>query len=158
MRAHTITTMSRLRRQARRRRALALALGICALAIPASASADPEYSTPNAITGGSSDSPQPAADSDYSSVNSIAPPASEPSGSGGSPTVDSGYSSLNAISGAPASEPTLVSSPTDPSNGFDWGSAAVGAGAAMALVALGGAGFLTVRRRTAVSPSAASMG
>ena len=58
MRAHTITTMSRRRRQARRRSALALALGVCALAIPATASAEPagDYSSVNAITGGSSDS------------------------------------------------------------------------------------------------------
>ena len=55
-------------------------------------------------------------------------------------------------------EPALVSSsPASTSDGFDWTSAAVGAGAAMALVCLGGAGFLTVRRRTAVSRSAASM-
>ena len=105
MRAHTITTMSRRRRSARRRRVLALALGVCALAIPATANAQPNdsgYSSANAITGGSSESSQPGGGSDYSSVNSIAPPASEPSGSGGSQSTDSGYSSLNAISGAPA--------------------------------------------------------
>ena len=40
-------------------------------------------------------------------------------------------------------------------DGFDWASAAIGAGAVMAMVALGGAAFLTVRRRTAVASSAA---
>jgi hypothetical protein len=44
--------------------------------------------------------------------------------------------------------------PATAANGFDWGSAAVGAGAAMALVALAGAALLTIRRRAPVSPSA----
>ena len=115
----------------------------------------------NSITGGSSNSSQPATGSGYSSVNSITHPATEPSspsGSSGSPTVDSGYASLNAITGSPASEPTVVSgSPSNTADGFDWASAGIGAGAAMALVALGGAVSLTVRRRTAVSPSGTSM-
>jgi hypothetical protein len=159
MRAHTITTMSRRRRSARRRCALALVLGGCALAVPATAVAGPtDGDHKNAATanaGVSGESNQPGGGSDYSSVNSIAPPASEPSGSGGSPSVDSGYSSVNAISGAPASDPTLVSgSPAGTSDGFDWVSAAVGAGAAMALAALGGAALLTVRRRPPVAPPA----
>jgi len=152
MRAHTITIVSRLRRQ--RRRALALALGICALAIPASANAQPidsNYSSVNAISGDTSEPSQPAGGSGYQSVNSIAPPASEPSDS---QHVNSGYSSLNAISGAPTSTPTLVSASPEASDGFDWGSALVGAGAALALAALGTAAMLTMRRRTAVSPSA----
>jgi hypothetical protein len=156
------TTKTRSRKNARYR-ILSLTLGICALAIPASASASSgdDHSSLNSITGGSSESSQPATSSGYSSVNSITPPATEPSspsGSGGSPTVDSGYSSLNAITGPSASEPTVVSGPpADPADGFDWASAAIGAGAAMALVALGGAATLTVRRRTAVSPSGTSM-
>jgi hypothetical protein len=139
MRAHTMT----------------IVLGICALAIPVSASAQPidsDYSSVNAISGDSGESSQAAGGSDYQSVNSIAPPASEPSGSQG---VDSGYSSLNAISGAPTSTPTPVSGSTDSGDGFDWGSALVGAGAALALAALGTAALLTVRRRT-VSPSAST--
>ncbi len=93
MRANTITTMSRRMRQ-RRRRALALAAGVCALVVPATASAEPIGSTPfpddTQATGGS-----------YSSVNSIAPPTSEPSGSAAS-SAGSGYASLNSITGAPA--------------------------------------------------------
>ncbi len=138
MRAHTI-----------------IALGICALAIPATANAgfeSPDYSSVNAISGDSGESSQAAGGSDYQSVNSIAPPASEPSGSQG---VSSGYSSLNAISGGPTNTPTLVSGSTDSGDGFDWGSALVGAGAALALAALGAAALLTVRRRT-VTPSAAT--
>jgi hypothetical protein len=158
MRAHTITTISRRRRSARRSRVLALGLGICALAIPASASAYPVTGDPssvNSITGGSSESSRPPGGSDPSSVNSIAPPASSPSGSDGSQRTDTGYSSVNAISGAPAGEPTLVTgAPAGTSDGFDWGSALVGAGAAMALAALGTAALLTVRRRPPVAPSA----
>jgi hypothetical protein len=53
-----------------------------------------------------------------------------------------------------ASEPTLVSGgPGDPADGFDWGSATVGAGAVLALGALAGTVLLTVRRRTATAPS-----
>jgi hypothetical protein len=135
MRAHTMT----------------IVLGICALAIPVSANAQPidsDYSSVNAISGPAGESNQPAGGSDYQSVNSIAPPASEPTGLQG---ADSDYSSLNAISGTPASTPTPVSGSTDSGDGFDWGSALVGAGAALALAALGTAALLTVRRRTAVS-------
>jgi hypothetical protein len=131
MRAHTITIMSRRRRRTRRR-ALALVLAVCALAIPASASG---YSSVNSITGGSS----------------------EPSATVGSNKVGSGHSSLNAITGPAPGEPTLATGPPpDTADGFDWPSALVGAGSAMALVALGGAAFLTVRRRTEVSPSAST--
>jgi hypothetical protein len=155
MRAHTITTMSRLRR---RRRALALVLGLSALVIPSTASAgfdNPQtsgYSTPNATTGGTNESSQPACYSDSAcsaptTVNALT------AGSPGSADVDPGYSSLNAVAGPPADSPTLVSgSPSGSGEGFDWPSAAVGAGAALALAALGGAALLTVRRRT-VTPS-----
>jgi hypothetical protein len=160
MRAHTITTITRPRRKPRHV-VLAVALGICALAIPATATAqmyESGDSSANAITGGSSDSSQPARGSDYSSVNSIVPLASEQSsqsGSGGSADVDSGFSSVNAITGSPADSPTFVSgSPSGTGEGFDWPSAVVGAGAGLALAALGGAALLTARRRTAISPSA----
>jgi hypothetical protein len=143
MRARTITTI--------------IVLG--ALAIPVSASAKPiesDYATPNAITGGSSDSSRAAADSDYSSVNSITGAANESNQPSGSHDVSSGYSSLNAITG-PTETPTFVPGPPSATaDGFDWASAGIGAGAAMALVAFGGAALLTVRRRTAASPSAAS--
>jgi hypothetical protein len=119
----------------------ALALGVCALAIPATATASAGgYSSPNAITGGSSDSTQP-------------------SGSGGSPQVDSGSTRPNAtLSGAhepSTAEPTFVSDSTGTtSNGFDWASAALGAGTAtLVALALAGGALLTIRRRTAVSPS-----
>lgn len=160
MRAHTTTTTtSPPRRKARHGcLALALALGVCGLAIPATANAQPIDSDPssvNAITGGSNDSSQPVGGSDYSSVNSITPPASSPSGSGESGDVSAGYSSVNAITGAPSDTPTFASgSPSGSDDGFDWPSALVGAGAALALTALGSAALLTVRRRSATpSPS-----
>jgi hypothetical protein len=64
------------------------------------------------------------------------------------------YSSLSATP-PPTSEPTVASdSPSDSGDGFDWRDAALGAGAAMALIALSGAVLFTVRRRPGVSPSA----
>ena len=125
MRAHTITTMTRRRRNARRR-VIALVLGVCALAIPATTSAqpiDPPASVPT-------DSVQPPHGADYSSV---------------------------AITGSDTEGSALVaSSPADSSDGLDLGDAALGAGAAMALVALGGAVLVTIRRRPGVSPSAST--
>jgi hypothetical protein len=154
MRAHTITIM--LRNGQRRRHLSALVLALGALAIPASAMAQPAdtgYSSVNAISGASDKSSQPSGGSDYSSVNSIVPPESQP---GGTQDVDSGYSSLNSISGAPADSPTLVSSPAGGGDGFDWASALVGAGTALALTAFGVVALLTLRRRTAVTPSAST--
>jgi hypothetical protein len=141
MRAHTITIMSRRRRHARRR-AIALVLAVCALAIPANASG---YSSVNAITGGSEQSSQPAGGSDHASPTAI---------KSGHDVVP-GYASPNAITGA---EPlTVVSdSPSSDDQWFDVPSALVGAGSAMALAALGGAAFLTVRRQREVSPSAST--
>jgi hypothetical protein len=144
MRAHTIKIMSRRRRNARRRRAFALALGVCALAIPASASADPaggDYSRADAIAAGLEESSQSTG------------------GSGGSPySGGPDYATPNSILGSDGlGEATPVTgSPASSGEGFDWASAAIGAGAAMALVALGGAVLLTVRRRTAISPSASA--
>jgi hypothetical protein len=132
MRARTITTI--------------VVLG--ALAIPASAVANTGYATPNAITGGSDDSSQPQGAPDYSSVNAIVPPENK----SGSPSVDSGYSSLNSISGSPSDTPTFVSGAPSAGDHFDWGDAALGAGAALALAAFGGAAPLSVRRRTVMSP------
>jgi hypothetical protein len=128
MRARTITTI--------------VVLG--AFAIPASAVANTGYATPNAITGGSDYNGQAL----IASPNDSTPPVSEPS-------TASGYSSLNATTGPSPDQPTFVSSPAS-GDEFDWGDAALGAGAAMALVAFGGAALLTVRRRTAISPSASA--
>jgi hypothetical protein len=151
MRAHTITTMFRRRRTARR--TVALVLAVCSLAIPASAAA---YSSPNSITGGSEQSSQPAEGVAQSSLNAITQEAdgsSAPSGLASAHRVDPGhpaYSSLNPIA------PADVSSSPSTDDGFDWSSAVAGAGAAVAFLALGGAAFLTARRRTTISPASSS--
>ena len=148
MRTQTMMTISRRRRRARRRHALALALGVCALAVPAAgASADPSGA-------------------DGSSLNTIDPTASEPRSSSGSvdcpygggadcATPDATLGSDGRYGSGADYEPTGVvsGSPADTGDGFDWVSALVGAGAALALAALGSAALLTFRRRTAVSPS-----
>jgi hypothetical protein len=177
MRAQTTTRISRRRRSSRTGRALALGLGICALAIPETAVAqanDGDYSSVNSITGGSSGSSQAPHGANYSSVNAITPPASPATsglaertptelaqrvgshgGSAGSHGGDPAYASVNSITGASASEPSSVTgSPSSTDDGFDWVSAAIGAGSALALTALGGVALLTSRRRPPVAPSA----
>jgi hypothetical protein len=162
MRAHTITTM--------------IVVGVCAVAIPASASADPSpdvnsgYVAHTTGIGSSASEPtsqggsggSPDVNSGYAAhTTGIGSSASEPTsqgGSGGPADVNSGYAALTTGIVSSSGEPTVASgSPAKTADGLDWGSAAVGAGAVMAVVAFGGAGFLTVRRRTAVSPSAASI-
>jgi hypothetical protein len=140
MRAHTIATTSRPRRMARHV-VVALALGISGLAIPGSASGSPVDAlvdgwAPMYTASGSSDSSQAVGGTDDSLVSSITPPAGEQG-----PPSGSGDSSLNG-------QPTFVSdSPPATADGFDWSSAAVGAGAVLALLALGGAALLTARSR-----------
>jgi hypothetical protein len=145
----------------RRRRAVAVALGVFALAIPASAGAAPiddGYSSVNAIT-----NEDPAAVPGFGTAihGAIADPRNqrfyyqaEPGGSGESFHADP--TTVNATLGADGVvEPTLITgSPASADDGFDWASGAVGAAAAMALVALGGAALLAARRRTAASPAA----
>ena len=114
MTAHTITTINRHRRRARRR-LIALALSVCALAIPATADAQPI------------DWPGPW-------VYPTTTGASDSAGSAGL------VSNVRATTGG----------------GFDSASAALGAGAAIAVVALGGAVLFIVRRRPTVSPSASA--
>jgi hypothetical protein len=168
MRAHTIITRSGRRRKARNS-VLALALGVCALAIPATVSAKIDYST------------QPDDDGAVAAGNAHRTPtelaqttaAGEPSGSSqpGGAAVATDHSSPNAIKGGHDVIPGSASadaitgaepftgasgSPSGAEQWFDVPSALVGAGAAMALVALGGVAFLTVRRRTEVSPSAST--
>jgi len=121
-------TITTINRRRARRRLIALVLAVGALVIPVSANAVPIDSGP------------------YSPSDPI---------TGGS--SDSGYVSPNAILGPATGEPTFVSeSPETTGDGFDSASAALGAGAAIALVALGGAVLFTVRRRPGVSPSAST--
>jgi hypothetical protein len=149
MRDHTITIMFRRRRSVRR--AAALVLAVCSLAIPASAAA---YTYPGSITGGSEQSSQPAEGSGQSSVNAItqgSTGSSEPSGLVSAHRVDPGQPTHTPATSP--DEPAVVSGSPSTDAGFDWSSAAVGAGAAIALLALGGTAFLTARRHTTVSPA-----
>jgi hypothetical protein len=115
-----------------------ISLLVCALAIPAPASAElvpSGYSAP--ISGTGSSGGEPAVGTAAGATDTINRPT---------PTDHRG-----------AFGSTIPAPPAAAEHGLDLESAAVGAGAAMALVALGGAGFLTVRRRTAVSSSAPSI-
>jgi hypothetical protein len=123
MRARTITIVSVL---------------ACAFAIPAAASAS--YGTvssdPDAAASGSPHSAAPLTAPDHSALDA----------------------SLNSPVASPSDGPNAAPVVIDPGTGavdegFDWASAAVGAGSAMALVTLGGAALLTVRRRTVMSAS-----
>jgi hypothetical protein len=117
-------------------------------ATPPAEHSDSEYLSLNAIANPVSEPSAQAGSSgrEYLSLNAIANPVSEPSSQAGS-----GTSSLNAIVGPPTGEPTPVSSPSGSNDGFNWGDAALGAGAAMtALLALGTGGLLVARRRTGV--------
>jgi hypothetical protein len=163
MRAYTITKTRRARPKAWLG-VLALALAVGSLAAPATAGADgtPAGSmlTPG-TPGGYSGAPMQKGDIGFpvsdTSVNSV---TGTPAGSMLTPGTPGGYSGAplqKGDIGFPVSDTTLASgSPANTDDGFDWLSAAIGAAAATALVALGGAVFLTVRRRTAVSPSPAS--
>jgi hypothetical protein len=138
MSAHTMTTMSCSRRNARRR-LIALALGVCALAVPASAAAWTYDSAPKSAPGAemeSSDSGLVAPD--HTALNDSLAPLSgsqKPGVTGNSPTK-------------------IVYDSPSAGDGFDWGDAALGAGVTMALVAIGGTVLFAARRRPGVSPSA----
>jgi hypothetical protein len=163
MRAYTNTNARRARPKAWLG-VLALALAVGSLAAPATAGADgtPAGSmltpgTPGGYSGAPLQKGDIGAPASDTSVNSV---TGTPAGSMLTPGTPGGYSGAplqKGDIGAPASDTTLASgSPAYPDDGFDWLSAAIGAAAAMALVALGGAAFLTIRRRIAVSPSTAS--
>ena len=139
MRAHTIATASRPRGMARHF-VVALALAVSALAVLVSASASPADAPVDGLgprstsRAGRAIPASPPAGSEYSLVSSITPPAGEQG-----PPSGSGDSALNG-------QPTFASdSPPATADGFDWSSAAVGAGAVLAVLALGAAALLTAR-------------
>jgi hypothetical protein len=130
------------RRRITRSLGASLLVGVCAIAIPAAASASPNLAPVIADSGSGSASDQ-----------APAPPA-PPTG-----LVDRHAQQINPpkdgfapIQGG-APEPTFASSSPATGDGFDWADAALGAGAALALVALSGIGLLTARKRTAIAPS-----
>jgi hypothetical protein len=138
----TVTATARLRRPA----AFVVTLAVCAIAIPASAS------------GFYGSAPE------QGSGPATAPNDSGPSNDSGPPVPD--HTSLNALlgpvsgssspSGVEQPTPTPVIEPSPIGDGFDWADAALGAGVAIALIALGTVAAFTLRRRGAhgtVSPA-----
>jgi hypothetical protein len=149
------------RRRITRSLGAALLVGVCAIAIPAGASASPNLDPVIVDTGsGAASDPAPAPPApptglvDRHPQQSVPAPAESTALSPGNSTDPSpGYSSPTAITGTSVDEPAFVSSSPSTGDQFDWADAALGAGAALALVALGGIALLTLRRRTAISPS-----
>lgn len=136
---NTFTTSTSQSRPAARLRLMALIAGVCALAIPASVSAS-YGSAPESGTGSGSDGiarNSGLVAPDHTALNESLAPAT---GSNDAPGIDT-----------PPAAP-VESAPS--SDSFDWADAALGAGVVMAAVTLGGLALVTLRRRTAVSPSA----
>lgn len=137
-----LTTTTNQPRPGARYRLIALVLGVCALAIPSSASALYGPTPDGAAANGGGSAPDGVPDNsglvipDHRSLNeSLAP--------------------VTASHGDPP--PVISVSSADPADPFDWADAALGAGITMALVTIGGAALLTLRRRTTVShPASAS--
>jgi hypothetical protein len=140
---NTLSTDTVRPRRAARRPWLAVALGIVFLALPTSAGAyyygsSGETSATPAVEKQSSDSGLVAPD--HTALNESLAPLSgsqNPGGTGNTPT-------------------TIVYDSPSAGDGFDWADAALGAGLAMALITIGGAAVITVRRRTGASPAAST--
>jgi hypothetical protein len=165
LRASTITDVSLLNRGARIA-AIALTTAIGSLAVTAGASGESGYTSVDAIVAASDSSAEP--DQLPTPDTYLARLGSEDKTVGNGLTPDTYLAQLgsrgnntdalaSAISEpAPGQTAAVAVSQPDPSDGFDWLSAAVGAFAAIAVVGLGGAAFVTFRRRVAMSPSPAS--
>ena len=152
MKAQTTKTRLNRNRSVRRRR-LAAVIAVMSLVVPATAGAD--FSSVNAITGGSEQSSQPVGGQDFSSVSSITGSSGQPGPSTAPEQVASSYRSPSSITGPlPDRYASGFASTAGADDGFHWGDAVLGAGTTLALLALAGAALLTVRRRTAVAPSA----
>jgi hypothetical protein len=157
MRAKTITTIKP-RRQGARSRVVAATVCVCALAMPASAGAEP-------IDGASPVKIDASARKDTAPLPGFGTAMTRSEMQGQDPAPLPGFGTAMTRSGMRGSEladaressladaTRLGTSPAGAADGFDWASAVVGAGAVMALTALCSAVFITLRRRTAVSPS-----
>jgi hypothetical protein len=116
---------------------IAVALSGAALAGPAMAVPGPEPRSPDAISAGSAAAADPSPDSaqDRRSPDAVSAATASPSPATTAP--------------APVTR-TLIE---QPSSGFDWGSAAIGAGGMIGLVAVGLGSGLVLRRRHATAPT-----
>jgi hypothetical protein len=132
-----------------------VAVGVCALAIPASVAS---------AQGGSGDSTVPPG-ADYSSVNAITGNSDDASDAGGGVAAGLAHRTPTELAQSTAGSQSALALRRDGSqaepfvanvgasapaassgDGFDWESAAVGAGVAIAMMALGGAALIAVRR------------
>jgi len=140
---NTLSTDTGRPRQAARHTWLAVALGIAFLALPTSAGA--YYYASGSETSAAPAAKQESSDSglvapDHATLNDSLAPLSgsqNPGGTGNTPT-------------------TIVYDSPSAGDGFDWADAALGAGLTMALITIGGAALITVRRRTGASPAASA--
>jgi hypothetical protein len=161
MRAHiTTSSMSTRRPRSAHYRPVALAALVFAvglLAIPATAQAYVDQPASGDQSDRSSVPPASVSDASTAPYVGTAPGAESPSAGPASelPTPDT-YLGQSGITLPAGDDVVASSSPVSVDDGFDWASALIGAGVAMAIAALSGAAFLTVRRRTALSPSGAS--
>jgi hypothetical protein len=152
-------------RLAARSRIIASALAITAMAAPAaSAQSEPHWSAQNQTTT-ASQVVRPNPDQQNAQTGAGAPPILRPARASELPAINRaqaqeaqglaynlprtatyGNTEMNAY----ASHPVAGSAPfsNTPSNGFDYGAAAVGAGLTGAIVLLITAGTLTIRRRS----------
>jgi hypothetical protein len=140
---NTLSTNTVRPRRAARHPWLAVAVGILFLALPTSAGA--YYYASGSETSAAPAAKQESNDSglvapDHTALNNSLAPLSgsqKPGGAGNPPT-------------------TIVYDSPSAGDGFDWADAALGAGLTMALITIGGAALITVRRRTAASPAAST--
>ena len=140
---NTLSTGTVRPRHTARQTWLAVALGILFLALPTSAGA--YYYGSGGETSAAPAAKQESNDSglvapDHTALNdSLAPPSgSQQPGGAGNPST------------------TLVYESPSAGDGFDWADAALGAALTVALITIGGAALITVRRRTGASPAAST--
>jgi hypothetical protein len=111
---------------------LALAFAVVSMAIPGAAAA---YTVPGDPSGGTS------AKADQ-----------------GTPASHQVVLHRDGSQAVPFTAPSTTASPNDTNGGFDWGDAMIGAGGALALVALLGAGGLTIRSRRPMAQAEPTQG
>jgi hypothetical protein len=138
----TVSTNTVRPRRAARHPWLAVAIGILFLALPASAGA--YY-----YASGSETSATPAAKKESNDPGLVAPDHTALNDSL-APLSGSGKP------GGAGNPPTIVYDSPSAGDGFDWADAALGAGLTMALITIGGAALITIRRRTGASPAAST--